>query len=185
MAVGVQRSKQDWLLTRRSVLFLFFRRCGFDLPSRVDPHAVRRFSAIPPTPSPRCCPRSWLDSPSAATGSARSPTAARTISCSTACSKRESASTDFWCRGFSPGHKKSMDRSFGLNESHPFLFNLVLILSFLRLAGVSNSIDGRDLAGVEPLFRAQLRAIRPPRRRSLRHQHAGRGDWLRRGRIFS
>ena len=179
-----QRSKQDWLLAGRSFLFLFFRRGGSDLPSGLDPDADADLRQYDLRHRHGACPRSWRDWRSAVICSARSPTAAKTISCCMAFSKRGSAFTDFLVPWLFAMAQKVYGPIFGLNETYPFLFNLVLVLSLLCLAGVSDHADGRDFAGAEPLFRAQLRAVRPARRRPLRHQHAGRGDRLRRRRIF-
>ena len=120
--------------SRRTFLFLFFRRGGSDLPSGVDPDAdadLRQYDLRDRHRVVRVYGRVWR---SAVICSARSLTAARTIFCSTASSKRGSAFTVFWCRGCLPCAQKVYGPIFGLNRAYPFLFNLVLFfLSFVLL----------------------------------------------------
>ena len=82
------------------------------------------------------------------------------------------------------GAQKVYGPIFWLNESYPFLFNLLLFfLSFVLLV-FPTLLMGATLPVLSRFFVRSFAAFRPARRRSVRDQYAGRGDRLRRGRLF-
>ena len=178
-------SKQDWLLPRRTLLFLFLRRGGSDLSSGVDPDAdpnLRQYDLRHRRPvlsafMAGLAIGSYLFGKIADRGK-----------------------NDFLLYGileagvgvygflvpwlFAGGAKAL--RADLRSQSEPIRFfsiSCCFCCPFVLLVFPDHA-DGRDFAGAQPLFRAQLRSVWQARRRSLRDQYARRGDWLRRRRIY-
>ena len=153
MTETCQRSKQDWLLGVGLFCFFFSGAAGL-IYQVVWTRMLTQIFGNTTYAIATVCPRSWRAWRSAAISSARSPTAARTTFLLYGILEAGVGVYGFACALAFRHGAKIYGPIFGLNESYPFIFNLVLFFCLFVLLVFPTLLMGATLPVLSRFFRA-------------------------------